>query len=170
MRIGVFIDGNNMYYLSMRLRDQIDYKKIIAFFSKKGDVVLKYFFTASPKIPSKSQKAFWDVLRRIGFNIEKRIIKVIETDDGKKFKGDMDAAIGFAIADLQYHYDALVLFSGDSDYYDIVTSIAERGKTVFIISIAEMAASEFVDTEHENIHYIDIRDLMDEIEREKMLC
>lgn len=173
LRIAVFVDGNNVFHVGKKLGFSIDYGKLSDFLKKKfhkngGEVVIRRFFTGSPENLTENQENFWKKLEEIGYEVIKRDIKEIVDPISRKTikKADMDATIGFSMADSQREFDLLVLISGDGDYELILKNLAKRGKKIVVISTKGFVASELIDLSrpsHGNIRYIDLASIKDQI-------
>jgi uncharacterized LabA/DUF88 family protein len=175
MRIAIVVDGNNIFYVCRRMGFSIDYAKLTNYLEEVfgGQVIIRKFFTGAPDTPNEGQEKFWRRLRAVGYDIIKREIKTITNQEGGhiKEKADVDASIGFMIADLQSGFDILVLLSGDGDYSMIIEELSKRGKRIVIMSTYGVVSSELRDLSHishSNIQFIDIADIKNEIYHKKM--
>ncbi|MEQ8195929.1 MAG: NYN domain-containing protein [Rhodospirillales bacterium] len=167
-RLGLFIDGSNLYASARALGFDIDYKRLHEFFAGKGRMVRAYYYTALLEDHEYSPiRPLVDWLDYNGYTMVTKPAK--EFTDGmgrRKIKGNMDIELAIDVMEMARHLDHIVLFSGDGDFRRLVEAVQSKGVRVTVISTIQsqppMVADELrrqADT------FIELADLEDEISR-----
>jgi len=130
-RIGVFIDGSNLYHCVKNNKWKLDYHKLKWFFYERGDVKDMYYFT--PEIPHLEK--FLNILDSMGYKIIKKPIKVFRAKNKNgihevKHKGDLDMEMGLTVFKNINNYDEVILVTGDSDFECILDELKSAGKNI----------------------------------------
>ncbi|ATQ42730.1 NYN domain-containing protein [Caulobacter mirabilis] len=136
-RLALFIDGANLYSQAKALGFDIDYKKLLDEFRKRGVLIRAYYYTAlvengddfSPIRP------LVDWLDYNGFSVVTKPAKEFTDAQGRKrWRGDMDMEIAVDMMEISAKADHLVLFSGDGDFRPLVEAIQRKGVRVTVVS------------------------------------
>src|SRR3989344_3748590 len=95
-RIAIFIDAANIFYSQRTLGWRVDYEKFLDYWSKIGKVTGSYFYTAVVST-NKTQLSFFKALRKIGYEVITKEVKVINDKRNKKTiqKGNFDVILIF---------------------------------------------------------------------------
>ena len=148
-RIALFIDGANLYSATKALNFDIDYRKLLDEFRKRGVLVRAYYYTALAEEPEYSPlRPLVDFLDYNGFTlVTKPIKRYAETGTGlPRVKGNMDIEIAVDMLEMAAHIDHAVLFSGDGDFRTALAAVQRRGVRVTVVSTLRsqppMAADE----------------------------
>jgi uncharacterized LabA/DUF88 family protein len=148
-RIALFIDGANVYSATKALNFDIDYRKLLDEFRKRGVLVRAYYYTAVPDEPEYSPlRPLIDFLAYNGFSlVTKPTKRYTEAATGQsRTKGNMDIEIAVDMMEMAAHIDHAVLFSGDGDFRSAVAAVQRRGVRVTVVSTLRsqppMAADE----------------------------
>lgn len=136
-RLFVVIDVANLEKGVKRLKRKVDFKKL-ARFLRQGSLVEIRFYT--PSFGDKAHNDFLAFLRRIGYHIISKPIKLIE---GKK-KANFDVEIAVDATKHFPHYDTLILFSGDSDFDYLVKELISVGKKVLVFAVKNNISKELI--------------------------
>lgn len=136
-RLFVVIDVANLEKGVQRLKCKVNFKELSRFF-KQGEIVEIRFYTAS--FSTKAHNDFLAFMRRIGYHIISKPIKLIE---GKK-KANFDVEIAVDATKHIPHYDTLILFSGDSDFDYLVKELRSIGKKVIVFSTKNYISKELI--------------------------
>ncbi len=169
-RIAVFVDGNNIFFMCLKERYSVDYKKLLEFLKKKygESPTIRRFYTAVPEEPGEPQKEFIRRVEAIGYT---PIQRVLREHGNRTRKGNMDATIGFDMRHYAGEYDILVLLSGDGDFArNISILVREKGKRFLIVSSRESLSSELLQLQknnRENVEISYLEDIIGEVGREK---
>ena len=139
-RIGVFVDVQNLFYSAKTLHNaKIDFKKLLD--KAVGPRILTRAVAYIVQKAGINQTAFIEALRRSGFEVKSKDLK-IRADGTAKGDWDMGIAIdGIAIA---RKLDTIVLVSGDGDFVPLVEMLKAEGCRVEVISFRRSTASELI--------------------------
>ena len=167
-RLGLFIDGSNLYASARALGFDIDYKRLHEFFATKGRLVRAYYYTALLEDHEYSPiRPLVDWLDYNGYTMVTKPAK--EFTDGmgrRKIKGNMDIELAIDVMEMAKHLDHIVLFSGDGDFRRLVEAVQSKGVRVTVISTIQsqppMVADEL---RRQSDSFIELADLEDEIAR-----
>ena len=136
-RIALFIDGANLYAAAKGLGIDIDYKKLLEEFRKRGVLVRAYYYTAIVEDQEYSPlRPLVDWLDYNGFTMVTKPAKRY-TDGGTgvvRTKGNMDIEIAVDMMELSGSVDHIVLFSGDGDFRKLLETVQRKGVRVTVIS------------------------------------
>ena len=165
MRISVFIDGANFFYMQRKLGWWIEPKKLLDFIKAKGEIVDAVYYVGVEAPPEARQKGFLNYLGHIGFSLETKTLKTIIQDDGtEKKKANLDIEIVLDMFNTIEHYDMAVLLSGDGDFERPLRLLKARGKRFLVLSTQGFVAKEI--REVAGMHYTDVRDIKEQILKE----
>ncbi len=154
-RIGIFIDGSNLYMSTKASGFRVDFTKLLNYYKQQGDVAHAFYFTALPpkEVQSPLRKMI-DYVDYNGWTVIQKETKTYTTIEGvEKLKGNMDVEIAVHINETAPFISNLVLFSGDGDFRILLESIQRRhGVHCMVVSARSLVsdglrrqANEFVD-------------------------
>ena len=131
-RIALFIDGANLYATAKSLGFDIDYKRLLALFRQKGQLVRALYYTALAEDQEYSSiRPLIDWLDYNGFTMVTKPTKEFTDASGRrKVKGNMDIELAVDAMRLAENLDHIVLFSGDGDFRSLVAALQQMGKRV----------------------------------------
>jgi uncharacterized LabA/DUF88 family protein len=136
-RIALFIDGANLHASAKGLNFDIDYKRLLEEFRKRGVLIRAYYYTAIVEDQEYSPlRPLVDWLDYNGFTMVTKAAKRY-TDGGTgmvRTKGNMDIEIAVDMMELAPSVDHIVLFSGDGDFRKLVEAVQRKGVRVTVIS------------------------------------
>jgi uncharacterized LabA/DUF88 family protein len=167
-RIGLFIDGSNLYAAARALRFDIDYKRLLEIFTKEGRLIRAFYYTALIDDQEYSPiRPLVDWLDYNGYTMVTKPTKEFTDATGRrKVKGNMDIELAIDAMEMAENLDHIVLFSGDGDFRRLVEAVQRKGVQVTVVSTMRsqppMVADELrrqADT------FIDLMDLRDDIAR-----
>jgi len=135
-KIALFIDGANLYSAARGLNFDIDYKKLLDEFRKRGILIRAYYYTALAEDQDYSPvRPLVDWLDYNGFAVVTKPAREYTDANGRKrFRGGMDIEIAVDMMEMAAHADHLVLFSGDGDFRRLVESVQAKGVRVTVVS------------------------------------
>src|SRR5579875_1588103 len=136
-RMALFIDGANLYSAARALNTDIDYKKLLEEFRKRGVLVRAYYYTAIVEDQEYSPiRPLVDWLDYNGFTmVTKPARRYTEHATGlTRTKGNMDIEIAVDMLEMAAHLDHMVLFSGDGDFRRLVEAVQRKGVRVTVVS------------------------------------
>jgi uncharacterized LabA/DUF88 family protein len=160
-RIGVFIDGSNIWHCQKENGWRIDYYKLKKYLAQRGKIVGLYYFT--PKI--KGYEKFKTTLDSMGYTVVYKPLKKIKTSrKGQKFtfkyKGNLDIEMAQYILTLSDKYDEIVFMSGDSDFECILETLKRQGKKISCICNKTSLSIEISNVCHTFINLTDLRKVL----------
>jgi uncharacterized LabA/DUF88 family protein len=148
-RLALFIDGANLYSAARSLNIDIDYRKLLEEFRKRGVLVRAYYYTAIVEDQEYSPiRPLVDWLDYNGFTlVTKPARRYTESATGQvRTKGNMDIEIAVDMLELAPRLDHVLLFSGDGDFRRVVEAVQRKGVRVTVVSTVRsqppMAADE----------------------------
>ncbi|HTM79499.1 NYN domain-containing protein [Asticcacaulis sp.] len=135
-RIALFIDGANLYSAAKALNFDIDYRKLLDEFRKRGILIRAYYYTALVEGDDYSPiRPLVDWLDYNGFAlITKSAREYTDSQGRKRWRGDMDIEIACDMMEMAEHANHLVLFSGDGDFRRLLESVQRKGARVTVVS------------------------------------
>lgn len=135
-RIALFIDGANFYAAARTLGFDVDYRKLLEEFKKRGRLIRASYYTAILEdVEYSPVRPLADWLDYNGFNVITKPAKEYTDSMGRRrVKGDMDIEIAVDMLELAGHVDHVVLFSGDGDFRHLVEAVQRRGPRVSVVS------------------------------------
>ena len=135
-RVGLFIDGANLYSAARALGFDIDYKRLLEMFRKKGQLVRAFYYTALFEDQEYSPiRPLVDWLDYNGYTMVTKPAKEFTDAQGRrKIKGNMDMELAIDVLEMAEHLDHVVLFSGDGDFRRLVEAVQRRGVRVTVVS------------------------------------
>lgn len=166
MRISLFLDGANFFYMQRDcLKWWADPKKILDFIKTKGDLVDAFYYVGVDAPPEARQESYLKALPNIGYSLITKQLKTILLHDGnRKQKANLDVEIVLDMFNTIDHYDMAVLISGDGDFERPLQLLRARGKRFLVMSTQGVLAEEIRTLA--GIHYTDFRDIRTEVEKQ----
>lgn len=135
-RIGLFIDGSNLYAAARALGFDIDYKRLLELFAAKGRLIRAFYYTALIEDQEYSPiRPLVDWLDYNGYTMVTKPTKEFTDATGRrKLKGNMDIELAIDVMEMAQHLDHVVLFSGDGDFRRLVEAVQRKGVRVTVVS------------------------------------
>jgi uncharacterized LabA/DUF88 family protein len=167
-RIGLFIDGANLYATAKSLGFDIDYKRLLGLFRQKGQLIRALYYTALAEEQEYSSiRPLIDWLDYNGFSMVTKPTKEFTDATGRrKVKGNMDIELAVDAMRLSDNLDHIVIFSGDGDFRSLVAALQQKGKRVSVISTLQtqppMVAAEL---RRQADQFNDLADLEEQVGR-----
>jgi uncharacterized LabA/DUF88 family protein len=168
-RLAIFIDGSNLYGAAKALGFDVDYKKLLTEFGKRGILVRAFYYTALAENEEYSPiRPLIDWLDYNGYAMVTKPIK--EYTDGlgrRKVKSNMDIELAVDAMEMSETVDHLIIFSGDGDFRRLVEALQRKGKRVSVVSTIRsqppMVADEL---RRQADNFIELQDLQPLIQRD----
>ena len=167
-RIGLFIDGSNLYAAARALGFDIDYKKLLEMFSQTGRLVRAYYYTALVEDQDYSPiRPLVDWLDYNGYTMVTKPTKEYTDASGRrKIKGDMDIELAIDVMEMAPALDHIILFSGDGDFRRLVDAVQRKGLRVSVVSTVRTQPSMVADElRRQADHFIELQELGETIAR-----
>ena len=168
-RIALFIDGANLYATAKSLAFDIDYKRLLALFRTKGQLVRALYYTALIEDQEYSSiRPLVDWLDYNGYTmVTKPTKEFVDAMGRRKIKGNMDIELAVDAMELADHLDHIVLFSGDGDFRSLVEALQHKGKRVSVVSTLATTPPMVADElRRQADQFIDLANLQNEIGRD----
>jgi uncharacterized LabA/DUF88 family protein len=146
-KLGIFIDGANIYYASRQAGWKLDVGKIKKLFGSIFEIKVFNYYAA---LPDKIDKSYADSMKYL--NIMERFAKVITKPlkyiNGEK-KGNVDIEITLDVVRNLDRLDEIMIFTGDSDYFELWKYVfLEKGKKIRFVSFKDNLAFELKKTKY----------------------
>jgi uncharacterized LabA/DUF88 family protein len=168
-RIGLFIDGANLYAAARSLGFDIDYKRLREEFAGKARLIRALYYTALIEDQEYSPiRPLVDWLDYNGYTLITKPTKEFTDSMGRrKVKGDMDIEIAVDLMDMADVLDHAVLFSGDGDFRRVIEAIQRKGVRVTVVSTLRSQPPMIADElRRQADSFIELQDLEPLIARE----
>ena len=168
-RIALFIDGANLYATAKSHGFDIDYKRLLALFRQKGQLVRALYYTALAEDQEYSSiRPLTDCLDYNGSTMVTKPTKEFTDASGRrKVKGNMDIELTVDAMELAPKLDHVVLFSGDGDFRSLVAALQAKGLRVSVVSTLQTQPPMVADDlRRQADQFIDIPDLEKDICRD----
>ena len=147
-RVGLFIDGANLYAAAKALDFDIDYKRLLKHFATRGHLVRAFYYTALIDEAEYSPlRPLVDWLDYNGYTMVTKPAKEFtdSTTGKRKIKGNMDIELAIDMLEMADRLDHIVLFSGDGDFRRLVEAVQRRGVRVAVVSTVKSNPSMIAD-------------------------
>ena len=167
-RLGLFIDGANLYAAARALGFDIDYKRLLELFAAKGHLVRAFYYTALVEDQEYSPiRPLVDWLDYNGYTMVTKPTKEFTDAFGRrKIKGNMDIELAIDVMEMAPFLDHIVLFSGDGDFRRLVEAVQHKGKRVSVVSTIRSTPPMVADElRRQADNFMELMDLMPQIAR-----
>ncbi len=168
-RVGLFIDGANLYATARALGFDIDYKRLLELFKGKCHLIRAFYYTALVEDQEYSPiRPLIDWLDYNGYTMVTKPTKEFTDSTGRrKLKGNMDIELAIDVLEMADSLNHIVLFSGDGDFRRLVEAVQRKGVRVTVVSTVRSQPSMVADELRRQADtFIDLLDLQEQIERE----
>jgi uncharacterized LabA/DUF88 family protein len=168
-KIGLFIDGANLYATAKSLNFDIDYKRLLGLFRKRARLIRAIYYTALMDDAEYSPiRPLIDWLDYNGYMVRTKPAREFTDSMGRrKIKGSMDIELAVDAMLLAEALDHIVLFSGDGDFRPLVEALQKRGRRVSVVStLATRPPMVADDLRRQADQFIDLNDLRSELGRD----
>ena len=138
-RIALFIDGANLHATAKALGFDIDYRRLLALFAAKGQLLRAYYYTALMEDQEYSPlRPLVDWLDYNGFTVVTKPAKEqVDQAGRRRIKGNMDLELAIDMLEMASHINHAVLLSGDGDFKPLVAAVQRKGVRVTVVSTAK---------------------------------
>jgi len=168
-RLAIFIDGANLYATARALDFDIDYRRLLTMFAKKGRLIRAFYYTTMFEDQEYSPlRPLVDWLDYNGFTMVTKPIREYNDNQGRrKVKGSIDIDLAIDALEIADKVDHILLFTGDGDFKRLVEALQRRGVRVTVVSTIK-AQPPMVSDDLRRLadNFIELLDLAPHIERE----
>jgi uncharacterized LabA/DUF88 family protein len=167
-KIGLFIDGSNLYSAARSLGFDIDYKRLLDLFGAKGRLIRAFYYPALLDDQEYSPiRPLVDWLDYNGYTMVTKPTKEYTDAAGRrKIKGNMDIELAIDVMEMAQYLDHIVLFSGDGDFRRLVEAVQRKGVRVTVVSTVRSAPPMVADElRRQADNFVELHDLAQSIMR-----
>ncbi|MGB3502080.1 MAG: NYN domain-containing protein [Mesorhizobium sp.] len=168
-KIALLIDGANLYATSRSLGFDIDYRKLLTYFEKRGYLLRANYYTAILEDQEYSSiRPLIDWLDYNGYRVVTKPAKEFTDSNGRrKIKGNMDIELAIDAFELAEHCDHIVIFSGDGDFRSLVSALQRKGRKVTVVSTLTTSPPMISDElRRQADHFVDLSTMRSDVGRE----
>ena len=167
-RVGLFIDGSNLYAAARALGFDIDYKKLLTLFADRCRLIRAFYYTALMEDQEYSPiRPLVDWLDYNGYTMVTKPTKEFTDAAGRrKIKGNMDIELAIDVMEMAQYLDHVVLFSGDGDFRRLVEAVQRKGVRVTVVSTVRSQPPMVADELRRQADlFVELEDLQPDIAR-----
>ena len=167
-KLALFIDGTNLYSAARGLDLEVDFRKLIQEFRKRGRLLRANYYTTIVETDEHNPvRPLIDWLAYNGFNtITKTAREFTDRDGQRRVRGSMDVEITTDILELASTLDHIVLFAGNGDFRRVVEAVKAKGVRVTVISSVKSQPQVIADElRREADAFIDLEEMAELIAR-----
>jgi uncharacterized LabA/DUF88 family protein len=168
-RIALFIDGPNFFNTAKGLKFEVDFKRLLTAFERRGLLLRAFYYTpVNEGLEYTSIRPLLDWLEYNGFTLRTKPAKTIEDGDGQRMATRMDIELTIDAIEIASYVEEVFIFSGDGNFLRLVTALQRRGVRVSIVSSTLTAPSMVAgDLRRQANEFIELNRLRTEIERSR---
>lgn len=160
-RVAIFIDVANVIYSQRTLKWQVDFKKLMDYFHNNYQLNGVFFYFCYIK-EDKKQQGFFEKLKKWGYRIRTKEVKIIRQKDGTLLKkGNLDVELTIDAIKSLNQYTTAVLLSGDSDFEPLIKYLQGKKKRVVVISSKGHVSKELLQAADEYVNFNKLRDFVE---------
>jgi len=165
-RIGLFIDGANIFSTTKALDFDIDFKRLLDEFRKRGRLIRANYYTALLEHEDFNPlRPLVDWLDFNGFSVVTKPAKEFTDDQGRRrIKGDMDIELAVDMIEAAEYLDHIILFTGDGDFCRALQMAQSKGARITVVSSLKtkppIIAGELRRQADEFIELMDLKELI----------
>ncbi|NLA26261.1 MAG: NYN domain-containing protein [Firmicutes bacterium] len=165
MRISLFVDGGNFFYMQRNdLGWWVDPRKLLDYIRSKGELIDANYYVGKDVHPEARQDKYLRALTYMGYSLITKDLKNVLREDGTyKQRANLDIEIVLDMFNTIEHYDMAVLVSGDGDFERSISLLKARGKRYLVMATKNLIAREL--REAVGMHYEDFHDLRGYVEK-----
>lgn len=167
-RLALFIDGPNLHAAAKALGFDIDFKRLLEEFRKRGLLTRAYYYTTLVEDQDYSPiRPLVDWLDYNGFTLVTKLAReYVDREGRKRWRGDMHVELAVDMMELAPRIDHMVLFSGESDFAPLVAAVQRQGVRVTVVSTLKSQPPTVGDEiRRQGDVFVDLADLADIIGR-----
>ena len=158
-RIGIFIDGANLFYAAAHLGIEIDYVSLLQNLTNGRRLLRAYYYTGVDPVNEK-QQGFLLWMRRHGYRVVTK--DLVQFPDGSR-KANLLVEIAVDMIRLAEHCDTIILLSGDGELAYALNNLSYRGVQIEIVSLRVMTSERLIDIADQ---YRDLTSIQNLIQRQ----
>ncbi len=140
-RVGIFVDVPNLIYASERRNINIDFGRVLDYFTRGRELVRASAYAPISDDPQAKLESQRFVHHFVGHPY-RIVTKPLKRFADGSMKANFDIELAIDILTMSERLDVVVLMSGDGDFRRLVELIASRGVRVEIVAFAEAVSLE----------------------------
>ena len=167
-RFALFIDGSNLFAAAKGLDFDIDFKRLLEYFSAQGRLIRAFYYTALIEDQEYSPiRPLVDWLDYNGYTmVTKPTKEFIDPSGRRKIKGNMDIELAVDVLQMSKYLDHAVIFSGDGDFRRLVEAVQRKGLRVSVVSTMHSQPPVIADELRRQADtFIELADIREHIQR-----
>jgi uncharacterized LabA/DUF88 family protein len=168
-KMALFIDGPSLFSASRGLGFEIDYRRFLEAFRRRGYLLRVYFYSVVIEDDAyKSMRPWIDWLDYNGYQVVTKVARKFPDLRGRQiFKGNMAVELAIDAIEQAMNVDHLVIVSGDSVFLALVEALQRKGRKVSVVSTKSTRPPMVADGLRRRAdHFIDLVTLQHEIARD----
>lgn len=141
-RVGVFVDGGNMYHSAKNLYDsRVNFKEVLKTAVAGRQLIRAMVYVI--KSNSGEELSFFEALSKQGFDVKMKDLQVFA---GGAKKGDWDVGMAIDAIKSADKLDVIVLVTGDGDFIPLVIYLKEnKGCQVEMLAFGETSSAKLIE-------------------------
>jgi uncharacterized LabA/DUF88 family protein len=140
VRVGVFVDVQNMYYAARQLKGKLDFDALLTAAVRDRRLIQATAYVVESK--EIDQSGFFARLQQKAISVKKKTLKI--RADGS-MKGDWDMEMALDMLDAAPSLDVLALVSGDGDFTSLVKRVKSMGPRVEVLGFPRNTAKSLLE-------------------------
>jgi uncharacterized LabA/DUF88 family protein len=167
-KFALFVDGVKFRATAKALGFEIDYKKLLEEFGRRGTLFRAFYCTPiADDLEYCTVRPLVDWLDYNGYMVVTKPVKeFIDTTGRRRIKANTDIDLAVCAMDTADHVDEIVLCSGDGGFRPLVAALQRRGVRVTVVSTLVSEPSIVADELRRQADiFIDLADLKPQIAR-----
>jgi uncharacterized LabA/DUF88 family protein len=165
----VFIDGQSLHHAAKSLNFEVDFKRLLGEFQRRGLIARAYFYTTVLENAEYSSiRPLLDWLEYNGFVVRTKPSKDYDDGEGRRrTKRSMGIELAVDAMEIAKYVDNIFLFSGDGDFRSLVEALQRRGVFVTVVSSLRTKPAPMIADElrRQADAFLELDDLKDAIAR-----
>jgi uncharacterized LabA/DUF88 family protein len=135
-KIALFIDGQNLHHTAKALGFEIDFRRLLQEFGRRGSLLRAYFYTTLHEDAEFSVvRPLTDWLAYNGFTVRTKPSKEFDDGEGRrKVKRNIGVELAVDALEIAPHVGHIYLFSGDGDLRAVAEALQRLGVRVTVVS------------------------------------
>lgn len=142
-RLALFIDGPNLHASVKALGFDVDFKRLLEEFRKRGLLTRAFYYTTLVEDQEYSPiRPLVDWLDYNGFSlVTKPAREYVDREGRRRWRGDMHVELAVDLLELAPRIDHAVLFSGDSDLTPALAAVQRKGVRASVVSTVKASSA-----------------------------
>ncbi len=146
LRVGIFVDVQNIFYAAKPFNARLDFEKLIELSVGKRRLIRAIAYVVQS--PSIDQSSFISMLQQKSYEVRRKDLR--QRSDGSA-KGDWDMGMAIDIMRFVDKLDVVILVSGDGDFVPLVDLVKTLGPLVEVISFTHNTARDLINSADKHI-------------------